>query len=85
MQAAKDFHLSSIQLLSYIFTDLEEIVIEGMAIIIKHVLAAGTVLDIHIHYLIKPPFYRWDSSQVINSIKPEDESRSFVCVCHFLT
>lgn len=30
--------------------------IEGMAIIIKHVLAAGTVLDIHIHYLIKPHF-----------------------------
>ena len=49
----KDFHLFSIPLLSYIFTDLEEIVIAGMAIIIKHVLAAGTVLDIHMHYLIK--------------------------------
>jgi len=85
MQAPKDFHLFSIPLLSYIFTDLEEIVIEGMAIIIKHVLAAGTVLDIHMHYLIKSPFYRWDSSQVINSIKPEYESRSFECVYHFLT
>lgn len=53
----KDFHFSSIQLLSYIFTGFEEIALSGMANIIKHVLAAGTVLDIHIHYLIKPPFY----------------------------
>lgn len=84
MQVAKDFHLFSIPPLSYIFTDLEEIVIEGMATIIKLVLAAGTVLDIHMHYLIKPPFYRWDSSQVINSIKPEYESRSFYFFLSFL-
>lgn len=58
--------------------------IEGMATVIKHVLAAGTVLDIHMHYLIRPPFYRWDSSQVINSIKSEYESRSFYFFCHFL-